>query len=84
MMPKGNQSAQKREPKRARDLQKGALRKSFVFFIAGPGFPRTILGAKSPTGWTSLLPDHTFGPCKMYAFTVVLIGFEQTGRLVEI
>ena len=43
-----------------------------------------LLGAKSPTGWTSLLPDHTFGPCKMYAFIVILIGFEQTGRFVEI
>ena len=31
MMPKGYQSAPKREPKRARDLQKGAVRKSIDF-----------------------------------------------------
>ena len=43
-----------------------------------------LLGAKSPRDWTSLLPDHTFGPCIMYAFPQVLRGFEQTGRFVEI
>ena len=49
-----------------------------------PRFLGAILGAKSPRDWTSLLPDHTFGPCKMYAFPLVLIGFEQTSRFVEI
>ena len=36
-----------------------------------------------PRGRGRLLPDRIFGPCKMYIF-LVLLGFEQTGRFVEI
>ena len=77
MMPKGHRTAPKREPKRARNLQKGALWKSIDFWCQKPS-PANIFwshfGSQESPGLDVISPGPHFWPLQNVCF---YLGFNE-------